>query len=58
MSKNTLTMKCTCGNKTAWLIVAKGGYDDIEKAYQPTRYFIQCGNCESEIQLKGLGSAG
>ena len=51
MTKNTLTMKCTCGNKAVWLIVAKGGYDDIEKSYKPTRHFIQCGSCESEIEL-------
>ena len=52
MSRNTLKMTCTCGNKTAWLIVAKGGYDSIGKSYQPTLYFIQCGNCESEIELR------
>lgn len=50
MTKNTLKMTCTCGNKTAWLIVAKGG-GNYKNPYQPSCYFIQCGNCESEIEL-------
>ena len=58
MSKNTITMKCSCGNNKAWLIVAKGGYNDFEKTFKQTQYFIACGKCESEIELGGIGRAG
>jgi hypothetical protein len=58
MSKNTLTMKCSCGNKKAWLITVKGGYSDVEKTYKALTYFICCGDCDAEIELGGFGRAG
>ena len=57
MKKSKVTMQCSCGNDKAWLITVKGGLDN-DGNYELRRYYIVCGDCDAEIELKGLGRAG